>query len=126
MSDDIQGRITDPAVVAEIWGDDFVQFTKNPRVIITEAGLFIKLKNKVTNPLEPGQIDMIMINEPTVGEMKAMDSVKGDVTKLASLLETLSGLTATDVNRMKASDFLLFNKVMTCFLIDGPETGETV
>lgn len=121
----IQGRITDPKVVAEFWGDDFVQFTGNPRIIITEECLYLKLKNRVTNPTEAGSTDLIKINEPTVGEMKAMDSVKGDVSKLASLLETLAGLTSVDVNKMKASDFLLFNRVMTCFLLDGQETTET-
>lgn len=122
---DIQGRIVDEAVVSQMWGADFVKFVKNPRVIITEDGLYIKLKQPVTNPKDSGKVDTIKINEPTVGEMKVMDSVKGDLTKAAALLETLTGLTTSDVNKMKASDFLLFNEILSCFLLDGPETGAT-
>lgn len=123
--DGIVGQISDPKVVEELWGEEFVQFVKSDRVIITENALYVKLKVPVTSPTEGGKTDIIKINEPTVGELKTMDTVKGDMSKAATLLETLAGITSADMNKMKASDFILINKIMNIFLLDGPETGET-
>lgn len=119
--DNIQGKITNAAVVKEMWGEDFVQFLNNSKVTFTESAIYIKLKQPVTT-ITGEKSECVKINEPTVGELKVMDSVKGDMSKAAAFIETLVGITTADANKMKAGDFVLLNNIVNCFLLDGQET----
>lgn len=118
---DIQGKITDPAVVKELWGDEFVELCNHRKVTFTEDAIYVQLKQPVTS-ISGEKTDVVKISEPTVGELKVMDSVKGDMSKSAAFVETIVGITTADTNKMKAGDFILISKIVGCFLLDGQET----
>ena len=118
---DIQGKITEASVVTELWGKEFAEFLKDKRVTITDDGFYVKLSQPVK--LITGEVvDVVKINEPTVGEMKVMDGVKGDIAKTAVLMETIAGITTEAANKMKARDYMIIGKIVGGFLLDGQET----
>ena len=118
----IENQITDKEAIVEAWGENFAEIADNPRIIFTDEAIFIKLKKPLKT--SDGETDMLRIEEPDVAQLRSMDAVKGDVGKTAVLLANIADMPEASANKVKASDFTLFNKVLGCFLIDGPQTTE--
>lgn len=120
----ITGQLTNKETVVELWGEEFERLSENPRVVFLENEIRVRLKAEVK--LASGETTkVLMLREPTVGDLKATDAVKGDVTKSAALLASCADLPDAVVSKMPGSDFVLVNKVIGAFLSDGLGTGES-
>jgi hypothetical protein len=120
----VTGQLTNKETVVELWGEEFERLSENPRVVFLENEIRVRLKAEVK--LASGETTKVLtLREPTVGDLKATDAVKGDVTKSAALLASCADLPDAVVSKMPGSDFVLVNKVIGAFLSDGPETGES-
>lgn len=112
--------------VIEVWGEQFKELAVHPKVRFTESEVFIGLSKPIPAvDSGGGTTDQIVLLEPNVGQLKMMDSAKGDVAKAAALIQSCSDLPAASVNKIKGRDFMLLNKVVAAFLSDGHQTGQT-
>jgi hypothetical protein len=120
----VTGQLTNKETVVELWGEEFERLSENPRVVFLENEIRVRLKAEVK--LASGETTKVLtLREPTVGDLKATDAVKGDVTKSAVLLASCADLPDAVVSKMLGSDFVLVNKVIGAFLSDGLGTGES-
>lgn len=113
----------DRDMISEYWGEDFLPLAENHRVKFGMDSIFVTLKSPVKN-VDGEETKVVELKEPTVAVMKSIDGAKGEVTKAAVLLASMSGVPNASFNTVKASDFMLLNKVVAAFLSDGPETGK--
>jgi hypothetical protein len=120
----VTGQLTNKETVVELWGEEFERLSENPRVVFLENEIRVRLEAEVK--LASGETTKVLtLREPTVGDLKATDAVKGDVTKSAALLAACADLPDAVVSKMPGSDFVLVNKVIGAFLSDGLGTGES-
>lgn len=118
----MENEIFDVEQIVSEWGEEFRLFSKNRRVHFTGNEIYLDLKTSVKN-LAGEDTMCIRIREPNVSELRMMDAVKGEVSKMSSMLEALIGISDAEMSKMKASDFVILSKVVGAFLADGPETG---
>jgi hypothetical protein len=118
----INGQITDKEAVREIWGDEFAKLADNKRIVITENEIFVKLRGEVK--LSDGSTTKLLkLREPNVRDLKNTDTVKGDISKSAVMIASISDVLDSSLDKLGASDFTLLNLVTAAFLGDGQETG---
>jgi hypothetical protein len=80
----------------------------------------IKAKDKV-----PG-LDEITLRAPTMGDLEKSDSVKGDIGKTLSIVESLSGTTMRQLRQLHPRDFRRVGDFLERHVgEDSPETGES-
>ncbi len=117
-----------PDQVLATWGEQWKDLASHPKVKFTDAEVYVHLSHKIpTTANDEGDTEtsQIVLTEPTVGQMKLIDSAKGDIAKAAMLVQQCGDLTAASVNKIKGRDFILLNKVVGAFLSDGHQTSET-
>jgi hypothetical protein len=101
--------------IVATWGEGFRELAGNPRVRFAEDHIEVDLKSAIKT-LEGVESKVLTITEPTTRDLKAMDSATGDVAKAAALLSMVAGVTAGEVDKIKASDFSLLQQVIGGFL----------
>jgi len=113
-----------PDEVIATWGKDFAPFTLDKNILFTANEIGFKLSRPM-NVGEGKDISEIFVHDPIVSELKETDAVPGEIAKSAVLLRMLAGIPQASVNKMRGRDFLRINQVMSLFLADSPQTGET-
>lgn len=83
----------------------------------------IKLQYPVTDA--DGEVySELELKRPTVKDLKALDDAKGDIGKMAVLVERLAGVTPHVVNNIDAEDFTEIGEVLGSFFEKSPQIGE--
>ena len=116
--------MNDKQFITEHWGEEFVKFADNPKVNFTSESIQVTLKKEVKS-LSGEMVKVVEIDEPDVGQLKAIDEAKGEMSKTAKLISTCTDIPGAALNSMKASDFMLLSNIISVFLSDGQETGKT-
>jgi len=109
--------------IKEIWGDEFLSLVDDDKIIITESEIIVEL-SKAVSTIESGENKSLKIKEPTVSELRIMDSAKGDMSKSIALLGACAGLAESTINNLRTRDFMRLQKVILCFLGGSQATGE--
>jgi len=89
----------------------------------------VKLQYPVTDA--DGEVfEELIIRRPIVKDLRAIDETKGDIAKIAVLIERLAtspnktAMTSVAVNRIDAEDFATLGDIVGSFLEKSPQTGE--
>ena len=91
------------------------------------------MKYKLLYPLTDtdGEVyEELTLRRPTVKDMKALDSVTGEIEKIATLIEKVamsskgSVMATYLVDRMDAEDFGAIGEIVSSFFEKSPQTGE--
>lgn len=70
------------------------------------------------------EVRTLKFREPTVGDMRAMDRITGEVGKTSALLAACAGITQMEIDRMSAVDFALCAEAIAPFISGaGQPTG---
>ena len=111
--------------IKEIWGDEFLSLVEDDKIKITESEIIVELSKPVAT-IEGGETGskFLKIKEPSVSELRIMDTAKGDMSKSIALLGACSGLAEATINKLKTRDFMRLQKVILCFLGDSQQTGD--
>ena len=106
-----------PEAVVETWGADFAPLVTDSKIKFADEYIEIEL----SRPMKTGEGDAttIKIHEPTVGDMKWTDGAPGEIAKAAILLRVLSGVPQAAIDKMRGSDFIRCNRVVSVFLGSG-------
>ncbi len=111
----------------EVWGEGFEDLAANPQVKFTQENVQVTLKRSkdiVSSNGEKGNV--IYFEEPDLATLKLMDTAKGEISKIAILIQACAGIPAASANKIKAADVMLLSKVVAGFLGKPPETSGTV
>lgn len=120
----MEQEITSLEQVTETWGSSFEKLVGHPKVHFFPDFINVDLKSSV-RLVEGGETKVLKIVEPTTGDLRAMDGIKGDIAKAIALLSTVGGVPVSEINKTKVSDFTLLQQVIDGFLDDVPQTSGT-
>jgi len=111
--------------IKEIWGDEFLSLVDDDKIKITESEIIVELSKSVAT-IEDGETGskLLKIKEPTVSELRIMDTTKGDMSKSIALLGACAGIAESTINNLKTRDFMRLHKVILCFLGGSQPTGD--
>lgn len=109
--------------ILEVWGDGFREIANHPQIKFTVDTVQVTLRK--TPPLQnmdsPEPTKVLTFEEPDVGTLKRMDSAKGDIGKIAELIQGATGLPKASAEKIKSSDFIVLSKLVACFLSPSQE-----
>ena len=110
--------------IKEIWGDEFLSIADDSKIKFTNSDITVELSDAVAT-IENGTTGskLLKITEPTVSELRMMDSAKGEMAKSIALLGACAGLAEATINNLKTRDFMRIQKVILCFLGGSQPTG---
>lgn len=115
-------QLTESEIV-ELWGEGFRSLSNHPQIKFSQETVSVELKRSPALVQTSGEESKtIKLEEPTVETLKMMDLAKGDVGKVASLIQGCGGIPAASVNKIKASDFMLLSEVVAAFLGSSQKT----
>lgn len=67
----------------------------------------------------------LTFREPKVADLRALDGIDGEVSRTATLIGRLTGLTARQVDEMHPADFMGVAPLVASFFGTHPPTGGT-
>jgi hypothetical protein len=108
--------------IKETWGDEFLSLVDDNKIKFTDSEIIVELSKPVST-IEDGETKFLKVKEPTVSELRIMDTTKGDMAKSIALLGACADLAEATITNLKTRDFMRIQKVILCFLGGSQQTG---
>jgi hypothetical protein len=109
--------------IKEIWGDEFVSLADDKKIKLTDSEIVVELSSEIKTIEDSTATKFLKIKEPSVAELRIMDTAKGEMSKSVALLGACAGLAEATINNLKTRDFMRIQKVILCFLGDTQQTN---